>query len=577
MNAGLCGGSVFAPDTLTRQRWEDLSLRRAPGFSRRLAMHNRIAVLSLSIVISSMLVIGLAGQSDPERQLVARAAAALGGRDRLMALRTLQIIGFGELAYFNGGGNITGDPGAPQKWQKALDYTRTIDLEHGRTRVQQRLKMDFEFASRAGQLGLNRSNETLDGDLAYNIGGGFLAAPQAGTPQPQAAGPAAARQRRVELLAHPITIVRAALDPTSRLSNLRRQASLQLVDITVRQGDTLTLAVNGASGLPAWVSYAGPNANLGDVVYRTAFVGYVPEKGVQLPTGIATTIDFRNVVQSKLFVNRNIVDGPIDDLSAPASVRSAPSPQGAAAGGANLQPMKVADHVWFLNGNTFFEFDDHITMVEANRPDAALQAILGVVNALVPGKRVTQVIQSHHHFDHSVGLRAAVAEGLTIISRRGNEGIFREMAARPARLFPDALGRNPRPLKFIAVDDHLKLKDATNEVDIYHIVGNYHMADGVIVHVPASNLLVEADLTTQDWDYNWWGDSLMNNIEYRKIRVDTNLAVHAQKPFPLGEVVSAIERQVRNAQAFCRRAAEDGFFQPGCPIQYNRPLSPVAN
>ena len=122
-------------------------------------------------------------------------------------------------------------------------------------------------------------------------------------------------------------------------------------------------------------------------------------------------------------------------------------------------------------------------------------------------------------------------------------------------------------MKFIPVDDHLKLKDSTNEIDIYHIVGNYHMADGVIVHVPASNLLVEADLTTQDWDFNWWGDSLMNNIDYRKIKVDTNLAVHAQKPFPLPEVVSAIERQVRNAQAFCRRAAEAQFFQPGCPIQ----------
>jgi glyoxylase-like metal-dependent hydrolase (beta-lactamase superfamily II) len=335
--------------------------------------------------------------------------------------------------------------------------------------------------------------------------------------------------------------------------------------------------VNATTNLPAWVSYVGPNANLGDVTYRTAFAGYVPEKGLQLPTGYATTIDFRNVVQSKLYVDRNIVDAPIDDLSAPASVRSAP-PQGAPQGGtANLKPMKVADRVWYMNGNTFFEFADHFTMVEANRTDAALQAILDVVNALVPGKRVTQVIQSHHHFDHSVGLRAAVAQGLTIISRRGNEGIFGEMVARPAKMFPDALGRSPKPLRFIPVDDHLKLKDATNEIDIYHIVGNYHMADGVIVHVPASNLLVEADLTTQDWDYNWWGDSLMNNIEYRKIKVDTNLAVHAQKPFPLAEVVSAIERQVRNAQAFCRRAAEAQFFQPGCPIQYNRPLPPVSN
>jgi len=541
-------------------------------------MHKRTVVLAMTVAAIVALVRGLASQGTaPERQLVTRAADALGGRDRVMSVKTLQIIGYGELAYFNGGGNITGDAAAPQKWQKVLEYTRTIDLERWRTRVQQRLKMDFVFASTVGQLGLNRTNETLDGDIAYNIGGGFLAAPQAGTPAPQPAGPSATRQRRVELLAHPLTIVRAALDPSTKLSNTRRQGDLQLVDVAVREGDTLTLAVNATSNLPAWVSYVGPNANLGDVTYRTAFAGYAPEKGIQLPTGFATTIDFRNVVQSKLYVDRNIVDGTIDDLSAPASVRTPRPPQAAPEGGnSNLKPMKVADHVWFLNGNTFFEFDDHITMVEANRTDAALQGILKVVNALVPGKRVTQVIQTHHHFDHSVGLRAAVAEGLTIISRRGNEGIFREMASRPAKLFPDALGRTPKPLKFIPVDDHLKLKDATNEIDIYHIVGNYHMADGVIVHVPASNLLVEADLTTQDWDFNWWGDSLMNNIEYRKIKVDTNLAVHAQKPYPLSEVVSAIERQVRNTQAFCRRAAEAQFFQPGCPIQYNRPLPPAS-
>jgi glyoxylase-like metal-dependent hydrolase (beta-lactamase superfamily II) len=561
-----------------RIRYAGEALAEVSGGKLGTVMHTKIAVVFLALVIGTALAMGLAAQgAGPGQRLVQSAAEALGGRDRILAIKTLQIIGNGELAYFNGGGNITGDPDAPQKWQKILEFTRTIDLEHWRTRVQQRLKMDFVFASTIGQLGLNRTNETLDGDVAYNIGGGFLAAPVTGTPQPQPAGAAAARQRRVELLAHPVTIVRAALDPTSTLSNVRTQGGLQLVDVTTAQRDILTLAVHATSQLPAWVSYVGPNANLGDVTYRTAFVGYEPERGIQLPTGIATTIDFRNVVQSKLHIDRNILDAPIDDLSAPPSVRAARPLAGPPEGGGTPQPTKVADHVWFLNGNTFFEFDDHLTMVEANRTDAALQGILAAANALVPGKRVTQVIQSHHHFDHSVGLRAAVAEGLTIISRRGNEGIFREMVARPARLFPDALGRSPRQLKFIPVDDHLKLKDATNEVDIYHILGNYHMADGVIVHVPRSNLLVEADLTTQDWDYNWWGDSLMNNIEYRKIKVDTNLAVHAQKPFPLAEVVAAIEQQVRNAQAFCRRAADAQFFQPGCPIQYNRPLPAASN
>jgi len=541
-------------------------------------MHKRLAVCTVAVATCGMLVVGLNGEgASSELQLVTRSADALGGRDRVMALKTLQIVGYGELAYFDGGGNITGDPSAPQKWQKALEYRRVIDFEHARTRVQQRLKMDFVFASTVGQLGLNRLNETLDGDVAYNIGGGFLAAPDAGA-QPQPAGAAAARQRRVEMLAHPVAIIRAALDPSTKLSNLRKQGNLQLVDVTVRQGDVLTLAVNATTSLPEWVSYVGPHVNLGDVRYETHFIGYEPEQGIQLPTAFATTIDWRNVVHMKLDVDRNIVDAPIEDLSAPASVRSAaPAGGGRGRGGANLQPVKAADHVWFMNGNTFFEFDDHLTMVEANRPDAALEAILTVANALVPGKRVTQVIQTHHHFDHTVGLRAAVAEGLTVIAHRGNEGIFREVVARPAKLFPDALGENPKPLKFMPVDDHLKLKDSTNEIDIYHLVGNYHMANAVIVHVPASRLLIEGDLTTQNWDYNWWGDSVMNNIDYRKIKVDTVLAVHGQKPLPLTEIVSAIERQVRNTKEFCRKSAEAQFFQYGCPMQYNRPLPAAAN
>ena len=114
---------------------------------------SRAAHKVAAVAICAALGSGVAGQSaSPERQLVTRAAEALGGRDRVMAIKTLQIVGFGELAYMDGGGNITGDPAAPQKWQKVLEYRRLIDLEHGRTRVEQRVKMDFPFASTAGQL-----------------------------------------------------------------------------------------------------------------------------------------------------------------------------------------------------------------------------------------------------------------------------------------------------------------------------------------------------------------------------------------------------------------------------------------
>jgi glyoxylase-like metal-dependent hydrolase (beta-lactamase superfamily II) len=538
-------------------------------------MRKSVARLAVVVAGGAILSAVIAGQgASSEVRVVGQMAEALGGRERVLAVKTIRFVGYGELAYQNGGGNITGHPDAPQKWRSVVDYERTLDLQNWRTRVQQRVKNHFVFASLEGQLGLTRTNEVLDGDVAYNVRN---AAAPGDAAQYQRVGGAAARQRRMDMLSHPLAIVRAALDPATRLGNLRRQGSMELVDVTLRQGDKLTLAADATTHLPAWISYVAPNVNLGDVTLRVAFAGYVPEKGIQMPTGINTVMDWRNIVQNKIYIDRNFVDEPITDASAPASVRAATPDAGQGGGNANFQPVKVADHVWYVNGTTFFEFDDHLTMFEANRGEAGLQAVVKVGNTLVPGKRVTHVIQSHHHFDHSSGLRAAVAEGLTVISRRGNEGIFREMTSRPATLFPDALGRSPKPLKFMAVDDHLKLKDSTNEVDVYHIIGNYHMADGVIAHVPASRLLIEADLTTQNWDLNWWGDGYLNNIEYRKLRVDTNLAVHAQQPFPIKEVTSAIERQVRNAQALCRKAADAQFFLPGCPIQYNRPLSSGTN
>lgn len=63
---------------------------------------------------------------------------------------------------------------------------------------------------------------------------------------------------------------------------------------------------------------------------------------------------------------------------------------------------------------------------------------------------LTRVIVSHHHFDHSVGFRTAVAEGMTIVADRRNPALFEEMVSRPGR---EALGRTPRRLKLLLVDD----------------------------------------------------------------------------------------------------------------------------
>jgi glyoxylase-like metal-dependent hydrolase (beta-lactamase superfamily II) len=501
---------------------------------------------------------GVREEPNTPAEIIARAAEALGGRNRVLNANTLILEGYGQLAYQNGGGNITSSPDAPQKWIDVNDHRREIDLRTGRMVVRQKQVNDFVFAAAQGMRG-TVSQQGVEGDVAFNIAGSGSGA------KVTRASEAAARTRRMDMLAHPLTVVRAALDSAARLGNRRTEDGLTLVDVTTRLGDLLTLAVD-ANGLPAWVRWIGPDQNLGNLTYRAAFTGYQPVNGLRLPTGFNTTIDFRDIVQSKLYVDRQAVNAPLTALALPDAVRKAPAPVPPVP---VIESTEIAKGIWYLRGqgnSTLFEFADHLTLYEAYGSEANARAIFEKARSLVPGKPLTQVIVSHHHFDHTGGLRAAVAEGLTIVTQAGNAALFREMASRPTRLFPDALGRTPKPIQILAVDDHLKMRDANMEIDIYRVVANSHMADGLLVHVPRDRLLVQGDLFDVSWEIYWWGSSYEDNIRYRKLQVERDVPVHGRVA-PIAEVQALIKKQIAAAQALCTSVDAAGLTMRGCPVK----------
>src|SRR5271165_909065 len=102
------------------------------------------------------------------RPSLEKAANALGGLDRIQKLKNITLIGYGQYAYMFGGGNITGDPNAPMKFEAANTLERDYDLENNRYRQFERRNFLFPFAIPGGH-DYHPNDQRLDGDLAYDV------------------------------------------------------------------------------------------------------------------------------------------------------------------------------------------------------------------------------------------------------------------------------------------------------------------------------------------------------------------------------------------------------------------------
>jgi glyoxylase-like metal-dependent hydrolase (beta-lactamase superfamily II) len=497
---------------------------------------------------------GNALAQSPAENVIRKAAQALGGAERVLAIRSLRIEGYGQESVQNGGGNTSASPEAPQRWTNIMSYEETIDVANGRIRIRQRSQAWLPAATLSRVLGNVVTTSVLDGDVPYTVSAQGVA---------RRAPPATAASLSIEMATHPVGLIRLALDASSRVGNLRNQGRLAVVDITLRRGPRLTLAASRETGLPVWVSWMESDGMLRDLTLQKWFSGFEPINGVMMPTGFKTVIDFRNVVQNQMYVTRNSVDGRIDDLTAPQAVKSAapPPPQPPV-----VEATPVSRGIWLLHGNRghnsiLIEFSDHLTMFEAPLDEEWTHALIEKARSVVPGKALTEAIVSHHHFDHSGGVRAAIAEGLRIIAHRGTEDLFREIAARKSTLEPDALSRSPKPLKFVPVDDHLTLKDGSMQVDLFHIVGNEHMSEALMAWVPRDRLLIEGDLFDYTWQNYPWGSVYAENLQLRKLDVDRDVPVHGVV-MPWKEVLNSIEMKRETTEQLCK--GPEASFLPEC-------------
>jgi glyoxylase-like metal-dependent hydrolase (beta-lactamase superfamily II) len=461
-------------------------------------------------------------------QVVEDAAAALGGKERILAVRTLTIEGYA--ANPNLGQQMS--PESELLLWMIPDYARRIDLVNGRMELSLTRRPAFPAV-----FDNNRQVQRLDGEVAYNTGPNAVRLPEQ-----------AARDRRLEMLHHPLTIVRAALDPAARLSNARASPSTPLgasaayrgVDVTTARGDTVTLVVDSLNR-PVSVRSTAYHTNLGDVERTTTFGAYEDLDGVRLPKRLVTTID--RWTEFDVGVMKNTLDANLGFLAAPDAMRAAsPAPANPPQ---NVLVAELARGVWFLTGggvpSLVIEFSDHAALVEVPSSEARTQAVIAKAKELVPGKPLTQAIVTHHHMDHTAGFRAAVAEGLTIVTHRVNGAWFREMVKRKHSIVVDALARTPKPMKLVTVDDSFTIKDPSMEVTLYHLVNSTH-GDGLLaIYFPRERLYAEADVWNPGAQIQPHVRSLAEDIERRRLLIDRIVPLHGNQVQPYAEFEKVVK------------------------------------
>jgi glyoxylase-like metal-dependent hydrolase (beta-lactamase superfamily II) len=228
------------------------------------------------------------------------------------------------------------------------------------------------------------------------------------------------------------------------------------------------------------------NPILGDLPIETTFGEYRELGGVRFPTRIVQRqggFPTLEVTVSDVRPNAAV------DLQAPAG----------GGGPARAEGHRIGDGVWYLAGtpepnSQLVEFRDYTVLIESSVTEARALANLAEARRLVPNKPVRYHVNSHHHGDHAAGLRAFVAEGVTIVTHEMNRKFYEQTVLKnPHTLAPDALAQKPRPARWVWVSDRHGMSDGVRMLDLYH-VPNGHTANLLLGYIRQEKLLLVTDI-----------------------------------------------------------------------------------
>jgi glyoxylase-like metal-dependent hydrolase (beta-lactamase superfamily II) len=375
-------------------------------------------------------------------------------------VKSVQYSGSG--AVFNLGQSLS--PAEPWPRVEVKSFTRAVDYDKLATRN--------EAVGPQGPL----AAQFLAGDKAWGLAGANV------TP----ASPAATADRQLQIWLTPHGFLKGAL---ANKASVKRGKVTQATFTT--QGKQRVIGTISGDNLVEKVESWIDNPVLGDMHIETTYSDYRDFGGLKFPTKMVQKQGGFPVFD--LTVAEAKANVPVD-IAVPESVSQATPPA------VRVTSEKLADGMWYLTGGTHHsvaaEFADHVAVIEAPLNEDRSNAVIAEVKKITPSKPIRYLVNTHHHFDHSGGLRTYVAEGATIVTHESNKEFYQKTFKAPHTLGPDRQAREKKKAKILTVGAKHVLSDRTRSVEIHHIQGNPHNAGIIMTYFPKEKLLVEVDVFT---------------------------------------------------------------------------------
>jgi glyoxylase-like metal-dependent hydrolase (beta-lactamase superfamily II) len=266
-----------------------------------------------------------------------------------------------------------------------------------------------------------------------------------------------------------------------------------VVAFAAANGALLSLFFDSKTGLLSKYEQMVTDPLDGDVVQETIYPGYRAVERIMVPTGRQTRRG-GDLLEDVKYTEVRFNTKPADTAFArPEGFEELPL-----ATPAPIKETKLAEGVYLFESNAnslVVEFDTYVLVVEPYAGGRGPKPTINKAREMFPAKPVKYVVVTHHHDDHSGGLRSYVAEGVTVVTTPANQKYFERMAASNFTLFPDDQTRAPRKPLFEFVGGGKRVfTDGKQTLEILDIGPGPHAHEMLVAYLPKEKLVFQGDL-----------------------------------------------------------------------------------